>query len=230
MRKRVAAAVALAVGGASEPASARLSASGDAPAPLHVIAAVGRTVTVYDAPDGRAVARVRKRTRFGSPTRLAVLHRRGDWLEISSEALGPARRGWIRHSEAVRLSHTAYQVTVDLSARRLELRHGHRVALSSAVAVGTAASPTPTGRFGVTDKLDGDRFDGVYGCCVLAVSTIQTKVPSEWQGGNRIALHGTNSPWSFGRAVSTGCVRVREAPLRELMRRVPLGTPVLIRR
>ena len=64
---------------------------------------------------------------------------------------------------------------------------------------------------------------------MLAISTIQTHVPREWQGGNRIALHGTNSPWSFGRAVSTGCVRVREEPLRELMRRLPLGAPVTIR-
>ena len=95
--------------------------------------------------------------------------------------------------------------------------------------MGTAASPTPTGRFGITDRLSGRRFNGVYGCCVLAISTIQTNVPREWQGGNRIALHGTNSPWSFGRAVSTGCVRVREEPLRELMRRLPLGAPVTIR-
>jgi hypothetical protein len=197
---------------------------------VNLIAAVSQTVTVYDSPQGRAAAKVRRRTRFGSPTHLAVLERRGEWLEVSTEARGSARSGWIRHTEAVRLRTTDYRVSIDLSARRLELRHGNRLLLSSSVAVGTATSPTPTGRFGITDKLPGRRFNGVYGCCVLAVSTIQTEVPSEWQGGNRIALHGTNSPWSFGRAVSTGCVRVREAPLRELMRRVPLGTPVVIRR
>ena len=97
------------------------------------------------------------------------------------------------------------------------------------VAVGAAAHPTPTGRFGVTDKLPGRRFGSVYGCCILAISAIQEKLPANWPGGNRIALHGTNLPSSIGNPVSTGCVRVGERPLRRMMRRVPLGTPVIIR-
>src|ERR671918_399078 len=46
--------------------------------------------------------------------------------------------------------------------------------------------------------------------------------------GDRIAIHGTNDPSSIGQASSAGCPRASDADLRVLMRRVPLGTPVLV--
>jgi len=50
--------------------------------------------------------------------------------------------------------------------------------------------------------------------------------------GNRDTLyriHGTNEPWSIGRAVSSGCIRMFNQDVIDLHRRVPLGTPVLVR-
>jgi lipoprotein-anchoring transpeptidase ErfK/SrfK len=55
-------------------------------------------------------------------------------------------------------------------------------------------------------------------------------LPVGWTGGNRIAIHGTLSASDFGRAVSAGCVHASDSDLRYLMRTVPLGTPVVIRR
>jgi lipoprotein-anchoring transpeptidase ErfK/SrfK len=95
--------------------------------------------------------------------------------------------------------------------------------------VGAFDSPTPTGRFAVTDKLDGGDFSSAYACCILALSAVQTNLPAGWAGGNRVAIHGTVSASDFGRAVSAGCVHARDSDLRYLMRVVPLGTPVLIR-
>ena len=40
----------------------------------------------------------------------------------------------------------------------------------------------------------------------------------------------TNAPGTIGAAASAGCLRAADADLRILMRRVPLGTPVFIRR
>jgi lipoprotein-anchoring transpeptidase ErfK/SrfK len=37
-------------------------------------------------------------------------------------------------------------------------------------------------------------------------------------------------PVAIGAAASAGCLRASDADLRALMRRVPLGTPVFIRR
>jgi lipoprotein-anchoring transpeptidase ErfK/SrfK len=44
-----------------------------------------------------------------------------------------------------------------------------------------------------------------------------------------MAIHGTSDPGSVGAARSAGCLRADDEELRVLMRRVPLGTPVLIR-
>src|SRR4051812_46048124 len=193
-------------------------------------AAPGHRLELHAAPGGPTVHALGARTAFGSRTRLAVLGRRGGWLAVSSEALGNTRRAWIKRSPAVRLYRTPYTVLVSVHARRLELRAGSRTLLRAVVAVGRPDSPTPTGRFGITDKFAGARFGHAYGCCVLVLSAVQTHLPRGWTGGNRLALHGTSAPASLGRASSAGCVRLDDRPLRALMRRLPLGAPVVIRR
>lgn len=46
--------------------------------------------------------------------------------------------------------------------------------------------------------------------------------------GNGYALHGTNQPETIGRAVSHGCIRLRNQDIARLYDTVPLGTPVYI--
>ena len=41
-------------------------------------------------------------------------------------------------------------------------------------------------------------------------------------------LHGTNEPWSIGRAVSSGCVRLLNDDIIDLYERTPVGTSVTI--
>ena len=41
-------------------------------------------------------------------------------------------------------------------------------------------------------------------------------------------LHGTNEPWSIGRAVSSGCVRLLNDDIIDLYERTPVGTSVII--
>lgn len=210
----------------AEPAYAAPLDRGGAPPGAAIVAVVpGRTVIAHARPGGPAVGRIRDRTPFGSPTRLAVLARRGEWLQVHHR-----RRLWIKRSAALRLTSTSYAIVIDRSARTLELRDGRRTVLRTKVAVGRAANPTPIGRFGLTDKLAGHRYGAAYGCCILALSAVQRQLPAGWSGGDRIALHGTNAPSSIGQATSSGCVRVAERPLRTLVRRLPLGTPVIVRR
>jgi lipoprotein-anchoring transpeptidase ErfK/SrfK len=103
------------------------------------------------------------------------------------------------------------------------------VLLRAKAAVGRPGSSTPTGRFAVTDKLAGSRYGSYYGCCILALSGRQPNLPSGWPGGDRLAIHGTNSPAKIGRASSAGCLYAERRVLRSLMRRLPLGAPVVIR-
>ncbi len=44
--------------------------------------------------------------------------------------------------------------------------------------------------------------------------------------GNGYALHGTNQPETVDRAVSHGCVRLRNEAVARLYAMVPVGTPV----
>jgi lipoprotein-anchoring transpeptidase ErfK/SrfK len=41
-------------------------------------------------------------------------------------------------------------------------------------------------------------------------------------------IHGTNEPWTIGRAVSNGCFRLLNEHVIDLYDRVPVGTPVVV--
>ena len=192
----------------------------------HLIAYVRSRVELRTRPGGRVVERLSSRTTFGSPQALAVVRsRRGRWLGVPTPELGNGRLGWVdARAGGLRFARTRLELDVDLSQRRVVLRRGSRVLRRLVVGVGRPGSPTPTGRFSVTDKLNGPTYSASYGCCILALSATQPNLPAGWSGGNRIAIHGGPT----GGAVSAGCIHAGEADLRYLMRLVPLGTPVLI--
>jgi lipoprotein-anchoring transpeptidase ErfK/SrfK len=191
----------------------------------------GRSVALRSKPRGRVLARVGARTQFGSPTTLTVAAQRGGWVGVTSTDLPNGRLGWLKATGApVSRSHTRLAIRVDLSRRRLQLVDGRRVLRNATVGIGRPGSSTPTGRFAITDKLSGSAYGPYYGCCILALSGHQTNTPAGWRGGDRLAIHGTNDPGSIGVPSSAGCLHARARDLRVLLRRVPLGTPVFIRR
>lgn len=202
------------------------------PRPAHVIAYVrsGRALPLRSRPFGPVVARVGSITRFGSRRALGVVTtRRGRWLAVTEAGVGNNRVVWVdAKAGGLRYARTPLQLVVDLSRRTLDVRRGGKLVRRLTVAVGHSDSPTPTGRFSVTDKLNGSAFSASYGCCILALSATQPNLPAGWTGGNRIAIHGTPSA-DFGRAVSAGCMHARDTDLQYLMRIVQLGTPVVIR-
>jgi hypothetical protein len=188
----------------------------------------GGSVVVRDRPGGRVVTRLAAHTEFGSPQALSVLDRRDGWLGVSTTALPNDRLGWIDPA-AARLAYRRAQVELraDLSRRELSVLSGARVVRRMPVTIGGPSSPTPTGRFAITDKLRGGDFGSYYGCCILAISGRQSHLPAGWRGGDRLAIHG-GPAWSLGSGLSAGCLHAAEADLRWLMRRVPLGTPITI--
>jgi hypothetical protein len=191
----------------------------------------GSSVALHARPFGRVLERVPSTTPFGSPRALAVVStHRGRWLAVTQPELGNRTLGWVDATAGgLRYTRTGLRLEVDLSSRTLVLRSREHVLRRMLVAVGRAGSPTPTGRFAVTDKLNGPSYSAYYGCCILALSATQPNLPAGWNGGNRIAIHGTPSAGDLGRAVSAGCLHARDGDLRYLMRSLPLGTPVVIR-
>lgn len=189
----------------------------------------GATIRLHARPGGRVLARVGRRTRFGSARVFTVFRRRGAWLGVSAAELPNGRLAWIDARRGLYYRRTRLALYVDLSARRLELRRGDELMRAATVGIGRPPSTTPTGRFGVTDKLRGARYGSYYGCCILAISGNQPNLPPGWLGGSRLAVHGTSAPATIGKASSAGCLRASRLSMLYLSRRVPLGTPVFIR-
>jgi lipoprotein-anchoring transpeptidase ErfK/SrfK len=182
------------------------------------------SVALRAAPgSSRVLALAPRKTEFGSRTTFAVTGIRGRWAEVISQLLANDQRGFVRRSE-LKLSRVRVALDVDLSARRLRVWRGGVILRRVEVAVGAAGSPTPIGRFAVTDQLTGFNA-AAYGCCILALSGHQTNLPSGWTGGDRLAIH---SGGGIGSAVSSGCLHAGESDLRWLLRRVPLGTQVVV--
>jgi hypothetical protein len=188
----------------------------------------GDSLLLRSRPGGAVVARLGSSTEFGSPLRLGVVKERGNWLGVVSTRLPNGRRGWVRGKD-VRLTVTDISLILDLSKRRLVLKRGDRAIRKMVVGIGRPSSPTPRGRFAVTDKLSGYRYSSAYGCCIVALSAHQPNLPAGWRGGDRIAIHGTNNPASIGVPSSAGCPHASYADMQALMRRVPLGAPVFVR-
>jgi lipoprotein-anchoring transpeptidase ErfK/SrfK len=201
-----------------------------APAPpegRYLLARVLAPTELRLAPGGRPVARLGVRTEFGSPRVLAVTARRAGWLEVIAPERPNGRPGWIPERR-VRLDATDFSVHIDRSARRLILRRAGRAVRGFPVAVGRPGTPTPTGRFAITDKLHPDGADSPYGCCALALSGHQTRLLPGWPGGDRLAIHATPQVETVGTRASLGCLRGHERDVRVLMRVVPVGAPVFV--
>lgn len=187
----------------------------------------GARVAIWRAPQRGYLRLIGPRTEFGSPVVLSVVKRRGKWLGVSSADLGDGKIGWIRRNpRKVQLYWTEYSLAVSLVGRSLALRYGGHPVDRFPVTIGGPGSETPLGRFGITDAL---RFGNspYYGCCALALSGRQPRLPPGWIGGNRLAIHGTHG--AVGRAESSGCIRATDRTMRLLFRLVPLGTPVFVR-
>jgi L,D-transpeptidase-like protein len=209
-------------------AAARPAVDPDAPT-LLLRVRMREHVRLHARPGGRVVAIYGARTEFGSRTVLTVLARRGAWAQVSASVLG-GKRAWLRIDHRVARRATRWELRADISDRSLVVIDDDEVLHTYRVAVGARISPTPTGRFQVTDKLKGPRYGASYGCCIMALSTDQPHPPPGWTGMARMAVHGTNEEGTVGDAVSAGCLHAHAAAMRWLVRHVPNGTPVVISR
>src|SRR4051812_33625509 len=207
-------------------ASARPAIDPDAPT-LLLRVRLHQHVRLHKRPGARVVAVLGDRTEFGSRTTLTVLARRGAWAQVSVAVLG-GRCAWLRIDGHVARRATRWELRADISERSLVVVHDGRVLHTYPVAIGAPISPTPTGRFQVTDKLKGPKYGASYGCCIIALSTDQPHPPPGWTGMARMAVHGTNVERAVGDAVSAGCLHAHAAAMRWMMRHVPTGAPVTI--
>jgi hypothetical protein len=189
---------------------------------------VNRPTTLYREPGGRVRIQLSARTEWGSDRVLGVVLRRGDWVAVQAPELGNGELAWMPANRA-RLDCVTWSMHADLSRRVLNVRRDGELVRRFRIAIGRRANPTPRGRFSVTDKLRVTDAGSPYGCCVLAVTGHQTRLPAAWPGGDRLAIHATKELSSIGKPASLGCLRITSVQARWLIKTIPLGAPLFVR-
>ena len=206
------------------PAQARAS---DGPRFLLVSAPHG--ATVHSSPGGPTIAHLPAATPLGAPTWLWVLRTTPDhrWGRVVLPLKPNGRTGWIT-LHGLRTVHTSTWIRASLHAHRIWLMRGSRTVTSFSAAIGAPTTPTPIGRFSVTDSLATGNPSGPFGWYAFGLSGHQPRPPPNWTGGDQLAIHGTDDPASIGTAASHGCLRVWPRALARLRPVLRLGTPVVI--
>jgi lipoprotein-anchoring transpeptidase ErfK/SrfK len=166
---------------------------------------------------------------YGIPT-VAWIHRRdstGRYGLVTVPYSGTQSTGWIRIA-SLELRRTPFAVRADLSRREIVVMRLGKVIMRFPATIGAPGSPSPPGRYFVTDRVPFDP-SSPFGAFAFGISGIQPQLPPGWQGEDQLAIHGTNDPSSIGEAASAGCLRVSGPVLQRLKPLLTLGTPVTIR-
>ena len=139
----------------------------------------------------------------------------------------PPPTGWIR-ATSTRISATPWRIVIDLRSRHVRVyRKGLRVRDLRAI-VGAPSTPTPRGEYFVEEnvRLSAGRPGAPF---ALALSA-RSPVFQEFDGGpGQVAIHGVrNIGGRLGTAASHGCVRLGDAGIAWIAKRIRPGVPVSI--
>lgn len=195
----------------------------------HLLVRVEGSTPLFSRPGGRRVGTMPAASPYyGEPTVAWVQEVSGDgrFGRVPIAYAGRDVTAWLR-LRGMRTWVTRMSVLADLSRHRLWVYRGERPVLSARTATGAPVSPTPTGRYTVSDRV-AFPGGGVLGTFAFGISGIQPDLPPGWSGGNQLAIHGTNDPSSLGRSASAGCLRVSERVLDRLKGLLRIGTPVIV--
>jgi hypothetical protein len=188
---------------------------------------------VHAAPgDTTTIAHLHAKTEMGSPEVYLMLGEQADararmWVRIRLPGNPNGRTGWVRRSTlgSAHVTHTA--LLVDKRKLTATLLRDGRPAWSAPIGIGTAATPTPAGRFYVRELLKIKPATTSYGPYIFGTSGYAKL--SDFPGGGIIGVHGTSQPDHIPGRPSHGCVRLRNADIRALAKRLPVGAAVRIR-
>lgn len=126
-----------------------------------------------------------------------------------------------------------YWITINRTNRILTLYKGKTVIKKYPVAIGKETHKTPQGKFRVYLKRKNPMWSGGRNAKPVAGGSPENPLGTRWIGlspgkGNIYGIHGNNSPYSIGRRVSKGCIRMINSDVLSLYNIVPIGIPVWI--
>jgi L,D-transpeptidase-like protein len=197
------------------------------------VGAAPHGAVAFRRPGGPELARFGRTNANDYPTVFGIVgavvdsHCERRWYRVELPIRPNGSTGYVRAS-ALEVQIVKTRIVIDVSERRLTLYHRGRVRLRATVAVGSPATPTPTGRFYVNQRLVPADASGPFGPGAVGISAF-SNVLTGWAQGGPVAIHGTDQPWSIGRAVSNGCIRLPNATLEKVFAIAVAGTPVIIK-
>jgi lipoprotein-anchoring transpeptidase ErfK/SrfK len=202
------------------------------PAPAVTAKVNAREITAYqDAVEtSPVVTKLSNMTEYDVPRTFLVTDQtsRPGWLNVLLPIRPNGASGWIKASD-VALGTSDFEIKIELAAHKLTLYKLGQPILESATVIGTTKTPTPPGRFYVTDPVDlRENPNAGYGVYALGISGFSEVLTSFKGGPGQLAVHGTNNPGEVGQDISNGCVRVPNDIIMQLALQAPLGTPVTI--
>ena len=146
------------------------------------------------------------------------------WYRVEIPGRPNGRTGWIPAPSA-EVAKAHRWLVVYRGSRKFELYVDGRLRRSGPIAVGAPGMETPVGLFYIQTSFVPTQYPilGAY-----AFETSGYSKLSDWPGGGVVGVHGTDTPWLIGQAVSHGCVRLRNSDILALRRYLRPGTPVKI--
>jgi L,D-transpeptidase ErfK/SrfK len=125
------------------------------------------------------------------------------------------------------------KLVLKLKERRLYLYRGDKLETKYPVAIGKPGWETPTGTFKIIQMIKDPAWAHPFKKGVVLPPGPQNPLGKRWvafwtDGTNAIGFHGTPNESVMGRAVSHGCVRMRNKDVVALYDLVSLGTPVTV--
>jgi L,D-transpeptidase ErfK/SrfK len=121
-----------------------------------------------------------------------------------------------------------WTVLVSIPDRKLVVLVNGIVVAGFPISVGADRSPSPIGEFTIMNRVSNPIY---YHEGVMIPAGRGNPVGTRWVGLSRkgYGIHGTNAPKSIGRAVSHGCIRLRNRDMEQLFGMLHVGDVVKIR-
>ncbi len=197
---------------------------------------VNGVIPVYDSPNGTRLAfpdgdvwsYTFRRNRLVA--RLLQGAQGDEWVEVALPVRPNGASGWVR-AENFNWSTVNHHILIDVSDRSVALYDGDSLVASTRAIVGKPATPTPTLKGFLVEKLPNHNEENasiVLGDWILMLSFFSEALNTFGGGLPRIALHGTHIPERVGEALSNGCIRIPNDIVETIAQRAPLGTVVNI--
>ncbi len=108
-----------------------------------------------------------------------------------------------------------YFIHIDLDTYKMYVFKDNEIYKEYDVSGGKPSTPSPLGTWNIVSKANwGEGFGGTW---------MGLNVP--W---GKYGIHGTDEPWSIGKPLSKGCIRMYNKEAKELKKYIPYGTKVTI--